>query len=150
MLSRLDHNDDNEVAAASRRIRLAIEDAVWLQGFSFHLPGYDPVPRAALAAALVERCRYARSVGHPATTISIGGGFGVDYVPAEQWAEFVDVTRRQIRVTTDRNLKALLYFKCGSVMEAREAVKASGTRTAAVFLRFSLRAQKMKAATMPK
>ena len=38
----------------------------------------------------------------------------------------------------------------GSVMEAREAVKASGTRTAAVFLRFSLRAQKMKAATMPK
>ena len=27
MLSRLDHNDDNEVAAASRRIRLAIEDA---------------------------------------------------------------------------------------------------------------------------
>ena len=27
----------------------------------------------------------------------------------------------------------------GSVIEAREAVKASGTRTAAVFLRFSLR-----------
>ena len=26
---------------------------------------------------------------------------------------------RQIRVTTDRNLKALLYFKCGSVMEAK-------------------------------
>ncbi len=41
------------------------------------------------------------------------------YESTEQWAEFVDVTRRQIRVTTDRNLKALLYFKCGSVMEAK-------------------------------
>ena len=41
------------------------------------------------------------------------------YESTEQWAEFVDVTRRQIRITTDRNLKALLYFKCGSVMEAK-------------------------------
>ncbi|MCA9677392.1 MAG: tetratricopeptide repeat protein, partial [Myxococcales bacterium] len=41
------------------------------------------------------------------------------YESTEQWAEFIDVTRRQIRVTTDRNLKALLYFKCGSVMEAK-------------------------------
>lgn len=35
----------------------------------------------------------------------------------------------------------------GSVMEAREAVKASGTRTAAVFLRFA-RGTEMKAATI--
>lgn len=41
------------------------------------------------------------------------------YESTEQWAEFIDVTRRQIRVTTDRNVKALLYFKCGSVMEAK-------------------------------
>jgi tetratricopeptide (TPR) repeat protein len=41
------------------------------------------------------------------------------YESTEQWAEFVDVTRRQIRVVTDRSLKALLYFKCGSVMEAK-------------------------------
>ncbi len=41
------------------------------------------------------------------------------YESTEQWAEFVEITRRQIRVTTDRNLKALLYFKCGSVMEAK-------------------------------
>ena len=41
------------------------------------------------------------------------------YESTEQWAEFVDVTRKQIRVTTDRNVKALLYFKCGSVMEAK-------------------------------
>jgi Tfp pilus assembly protein PilF len=41
------------------------------------------------------------------------------YESTEQWAEFVDITRRQIRITTDRNTKALLYFKCGSVMEAK-------------------------------
>ncbi|MEM9491580.1 MAG: tetratricopeptide repeat protein, partial [Myxococcota bacterium] len=41
------------------------------------------------------------------------------YESTEQWTEFIDITRRQIRVTTDRNVKALLYFKCGSVMEAK-------------------------------
>jgi tetratricopeptide (TPR) repeat protein len=41
------------------------------------------------------------------------------YESTEQWAELVDVTRRQIRVTEDRGLKSLLYFKCGSVMEAK-------------------------------
>ncbi|MBA3538740.1 MAG: tetratricopeptide repeat protein [Deltaproteobacteria bacterium] len=43
------------------------------------------------------------------------------YESTEQWAEFIDVTRRQIKVTTDRNVKALLYFRCGSVMEAKFA-----------------------------
>jgi golgin subfamily B member 1 len=37
----------------------------------------------------------------------------------ERWNEFVEITRRQIRITTDRQAKALLYFKCGSVMEAK-------------------------------
>ncbi|MEO8549622.1 MAG: hypothetical protein ABI678_06600, partial [Kofleriaceae bacterium] len=41
------------------------------------------------------------------------------YESTEQWAELIEVTRRQIKVTNDRNLKALLYFKCGSVMEAK-------------------------------
>jgi tetratricopeptide (TPR) repeat protein len=41
------------------------------------------------------------------------------YESTELWTEFIDVTRRQIRVTSDRNIKALLYFKCGSVMEAK-------------------------------
>ncbi len=41
------------------------------------------------------------------------------YESTEKWAEFIDVTRRLIRVTTDRNTKALLYFKCGSVMESK-------------------------------
>jgi diaminopimelate decarboxylase len=61
---------------------------ICLDGFSFHLSGYDPEPRATLAAALVDRCRGARALGHPAATISIGGGFGVDYLDAGRWARF--------------------------------------------------------------
>ena len=41
------------------------------------------------------------------------------YESTEQWAELIDVTRRLIKVTNDRNTKSLLYFKCGSVMEAK-------------------------------
>lgn len=41
------------------------------------------------------------------------------YESSERWAEFIDITRKQIRATTDRQAKALLYFKCGSVMEAK-------------------------------
>jgi len=37
----------------------------------------------------------------------------------ERWTEFVEVTRRLVKVTKDRNVKALLYFKCGSVTEAK-------------------------------
>ncbi|WP_324191306.1 alanine racemase [Nocardia cyriacigeorgica] len=69
--------------------------SIRLEGFSFHLSGYDPVPRAELAAELVRRCRYARTLGHPAGTISIGGGFGVDYVPAEAWSGFTDEASRR-------------------------------------------------------
>ncbi|MFH2007027.1 MAG: hypothetical protein ABI333_10620, partial [bacterium] len=43
------------------------------------------------------------------------------YEATERWAEFIDITRRQIRITQDRASKALLYFKCGSVMEAKFA-----------------------------
>jgi len=43
------------------------------------------------------------------------------YESTEKWAEFIDITRRQIRITPDRAAKALLYFKCGSVMEAKFA-----------------------------
>jgi tetratricopeptide (TPR) repeat protein len=41
------------------------------------------------------------------------------YESTEQWAELIEVTRRLIKITTDRSTKALLYFKCGSVMEAK-------------------------------
>lgn len=65
-------------------------ESMLLEGFSFHLTGYDYVPRAELAGALIDRCREARGLGHPVTTISIGGGFGVDYVPEDAWRTFVE------------------------------------------------------------
>jgi tetratricopeptide (TPR) repeat protein len=41
------------------------------------------------------------------------------YESTERWTEFLEVTRRLVRVTADRNVKAMLYFKCGSVFESR-------------------------------
>ncbi|WP_063006805.1 diaminopimelate epimerase [Nocardia kruczakiae] len=61
-----------------------------VEGFSFHLSGYDPIARSELAAALVERCLHARALGHPVTTVSIGGGFGVDYLPDTAWRAFTE------------------------------------------------------------
>ncbi|MBO0855096.1 MAG: Y4yA family PLP-dependent enzyme, partial [Nocardia sp.] len=63
---------------------------IQVAGFSFHLPGYDPLARSRLAADLVERCRRTRVLGHPVDTISVGGGFGVDYLPEEAWVTFTE------------------------------------------------------------
>lgn len=76
-------------------VEAADSGSVTVQGFSFHLSGYDPVPRAELAARLLDRCAAARALGHPATMISIGGGFGVDYVAAEHWSEFREQVNRR-------------------------------------------------------
>ncbi|MEV0030533.1 Y4yA family PLP-dependent enzyme [Nocardia sp. NPDC050793] len=65
-------------------------EPVQLEGFSFHLPGYDAITRAEQAADLIARCTAARELGHPARIISIGGGFGVDYVPEAAWREFTE------------------------------------------------------------
>ncbi|WP_433659201.1 alanine racemase [Nocardia sp. CA-128927] len=70
-------------------------ESIRLEGFSFHLSGYDAVARAELARELIARCLHARTLGHPATTLSIGGGFGVDYVPAAAWAEFTEHVDRR-------------------------------------------------------
>ncbi|MFD4531670.1 Y4yA family PLP-dependent enzyme [Kitasatospora sp. NPDC058397] len=68
-------------AAAKERVRM--------EGFSFHLSGYDVQPRTDLAGELVELCLKARLLGLQADRISIGGGFAVDYVPAEAWHTFL-------------------------------------------------------------
>ncbi|WP_308188281.1 alanine racemase [Nocardia australiensis] len=68
--------------------------SICLTGFSFHLSGYDAIARAELADELITRCVDARIAGHPANTISIGGGFGVDYLPADAWSEFTEHTNR--------------------------------------------------------
>ncbi len=65
-------------------------EPIQLEGFSFHLSGYDAVARAEQAAGLIARCAAARELGHPVGTISIGGGFGVDYVPERAWREFTE------------------------------------------------------------
>lgn len=77
----------DELAAAVRRCA-DLGNALVLRGFSFHLDGYDPVPRAELAARLVGACLDARTLGHPASKISIGGGIAVSYVAAEDWTRF--------------------------------------------------------------
>ncbi|MET8628372.1 Y4yA family PLP-dependent enzyme [Kitasatospora sp. NPDC004669] len=64
-------------------------DRVRMEGFSFHLSGYEVRPRADLAGELVELCLKARVLGLQADRISIGGGFAVDYVPAEAWEAFL-------------------------------------------------------------
>ncbi|GAB4588999.1 alanine racemase [Nocardia sp. IFM 10818] len=71
-------------------LTLVDAEAIRLEGFSFHLTGYEIADRAELALELIARCREARGLGHPVSTISIGGGFGVDYVPAEAWHTFLD------------------------------------------------------------
>lgn len=79
--------DGAELEAALRRCRDA-GDAVRMEGFSFHLSGYDVAPRAELAHELVGMCLGARAAGHPADRIDIGGGFPVDYVSAADWDRF--------------------------------------------------------------
>ncbi|UFS93677.1 Y4yA family PLP-dependent enzyme [Nocardia huaxiensis] len=59
-----------------------------LEGFSFHLSGYAVEPRAELAHRLITLGLAAREHCPEISTISIGGGFGVDYVPAANWAAF--------------------------------------------------------------
>jgi diaminopimelate decarboxylase len=63
-------------------------DLVRLRGFSFHLDGYAPTPRAELAHSLIELCRDARADGHPVDRIDMGGGIAVDYVTASDWERF--------------------------------------------------------------
>ncbi|WP_330228522.1 alanine racemase [Nocardia sp. NBC_00508] len=69
--------------------------SIRLEGFSFHLSGYDATARAELADELIARCLHARTLGHPAGTVSIGGGFGVDYVPPDAAAAFTEHVDRR-------------------------------------------------------
>lgn len=86
---------------------------ICLDGFSFHLTGYEPGPRATLATALIERCRAARAAGHVAATLSIGGGFGVDYLDAGRWAQFQE--RRDHRwFHADRAMAEFYPYHCRS------------------------------------
>jgi diaminopimelate decarboxylase len=63
-------------------------ERVIMEGFSFHLNGYEVAPRASLASDLVDRCVAARTRGLVANSISIGGGFAVSYLDAADWQRF--------------------------------------------------------------
>ncbi|OKI12726.1 amino acid decarboxylase [Streptomyces sp. CB03911] len=80
--------DDAQLHEALTRCAAA-GDAVRMEGFSFHLSGYDVQPRTDLAGELVGLCLKARVLGLQADRISIGGGFAVDYVPADAWTAFL-------------------------------------------------------------
>ncbi|MEU3572244.1 Y4yA family PLP-dependent enzyme [Kitasatospora sp. NPDC036755] len=80
--------DDEQLRQALERCAAA-GDAVRMEGFSFHLSGYEVQPRADLAGELVELCLTARESGLRADRISIGGGFPVDYVAAGAWDAFL-------------------------------------------------------------
>ncbi|KPN48135.1 amino acid decarboxylase [Mycobacterium intracellulare] len=85
---------------ALQRSRLSME------GFSFHLNGYQVKPRAELAAHLVDRLVAARTRGLAATSISIGGGFAVSYLDSDTWARFL----RDGKQTDFHARKAFTHF----------------------------------------
>ncbi|EUA27870.1 pyridoxal-dependent decarboxylase, pyridoxal binding domain protein [Mycobacterium xenopi 4042] len=85
---------------AHQRSRLSME------GFSFHLNGYEVKPRAQLAAQLVDRLVQARADGLAATSISIGGGFAVSYLDADTWTRFL----RDHRETDFHSRKTFSHF----------------------------------------
>lgn len=89
------NSSDSRLGFSPADLRTALErisphGPVELHGFSFHLPGYDIVDRAEFALELVSYCHAARAAGHPATMLSIGGGFTVDYVSATDWDRFTN------------------------------------------------------------
>ncbi|MFC8345068.1 alanine racemase [Streptomyces sp. NPDC057280] len=81
---------DGELKTALRR---CVDGPVGMEGFSFHLSGYDVRQRTDLAAELVTLCTRARALGLRADRISVGGGFAVDYVAAEDWRRFEESQR---------------------------------------------------------
>jgi diaminopimelate decarboxylase len=88
-------NPDSRFGLDSAELHIALERCaqerarVSMEGFSFHLNGYEVKPRAQLADQLVDRLVEARAQGLAATSLSIGGGFAVSYVDVDTWTRFL-------------------------------------------------------------
>jgi diaminopimelate decarboxylase len=88
-------NPNSRFGLDGAELRIALERCaqerarVSMEGFSFHLNGYEVKPRAQLADQLVDRLVEARAQGLAATSLSIGGGFAVSYVDADTWTRFL-------------------------------------------------------------
>ena len=132
LILRIDPSDPEALEALERFHERAHDWAKLVEVLRLRLAS---APAGDAATALLKRIAQiceeglrdeGRAVEHYLRILEIAPGnrealeaLGRIYESTEQWADFIDVTRRQIRVTTDRNVKALLYFKCGSVMEAK-------------------------------
>ena len=87
-------NPDSRFGLDPEQLRHALDRCVaalgtiTMDGFSFHLDGYQVQPRAELADRLIDACLAARTRGLSAGAISIGGGFACSYVGAEDWQHF--------------------------------------------------------------
>ncbi|WP_240659996.1 hypothetical protein [Streptomyces sp. WAC 01529] len=78
-----------ELATAMDRCAHAGAAVLRMEGFSFHLSGYDVGARAELAASLAELCVKARALGLRADRVSVGGGLPISYVGAGDWQAFL-------------------------------------------------------------
>lgn len=84
LLRVLPYGSNSRFGLTADEVNLALSKAdpkrIMVKGFSFQLTSYEPTPHARMAHDLITECKRARQFGHPADTISIGDGFGVDHV----------------------------------------------------------------------
>ncbi|UJB45248.1 Y4yA family PLP-dependent enzyme [Streptomyces sp. A1-5] len=102
---------------------VAAGDAVRMEGFSFHLSGYAIPPRVELAAALLDRCLAARTMGLQADRISIGGGFAVDYCAPADWYAFL-TAQRPGHYHADRTFDPADFYPYHSPVAGADALRA--------------------------
>ncbi|MEU0664307.1 Y4yA family PLP-dependent enzyme [Streptomyces lavendulocolor] len=118
--------NDSELDTAMRLCGDAA-DAVRMEGFSLHLSGYAVQPRSDMAGELVELCLKARVMGLQADRISIGGGFAVDYVAAQDWERF---TREQTSADyhAGKSFSTSDFYPYHSPVAGADALRSLATR----------------------
>ncbi|MBW5890629.1 Y4yA family PLP-dependent enzyme [Pectobacterium polaris] len=67
----------------------ARQDALHLEGFHFHLGGYEPNTRVAAFAEVLPLLERARSKGLEPAIIDIGGGLPIQYLPASRYQDYL-------------------------------------------------------------
>ncbi|MFE0178401.1 Y4yA family PLP-dependent enzyme [Streptomyces sp. NPDC059002] len=112
-----------ELATAMSRCAVAGEAVLRMEGFSFHLSGYDIGARADLAADLVELCLKARESGLRADRVSIGGGLPVSYVGADEWRDFLAV-RHDGHFHAEKSFGDGAFYPYHSPVAGAEALRA--------------------------
>ncbi|WP_332606144.1 hypothetical protein [Acinetobacter sp. ESBL14] len=90
------HQNTSRFGLTDREIQQALAlcckhaTQVKLEGFSFHLTGYDISERAINADLLIDLCVKAQQLGLSAChRVNIGGGFAVQYVETLDWQQFL-------------------------------------------------------------